>query len=211
MFAEISKSVVVENVAFRVLDFHTQSESSAKDMIGDLPAGYSQFVQVLFMDITQIHPRDWDILFIHELGHHLDKKMETYVREFNSLSVRERVKEITERYDKKLEVKKDDIQFLDEWLMNGMNIRLLSEWRVWSFTLDYISADQAIQYGPRTFWLKGLAGKDQVTRKIELFQFLDRNFINPTDQNFSHPLIKNRILFLREKVRTDMAKGIFPS
>ena len=207
-FSRISKKFKIENIAFQVFDTHVQNQKLAEGILGTRPAGFNMTTQALFMNLAQIESADWDVFFIHELGQYLDP-VEDHVKFFNDLKTIAKIVALTKQYDQNNTLLVEDLKLVDEWLVHGLNIALLAEWRVWNFTLDYLSVQPDYVFGPKTSWLKTFLQKTGSERKTAMFSFLDINFENPKDQFFSHPLIQKRIIFLRQWLREKMAKGDF--
>lgn len=208
-FAQISKNFNVGQIVFQVFNSHVNSQKLAESILGQRPAGYNMQTRALFMNMAQITVDDWDILFIHEMGHYLDP-IDSNISFFNDANNLEKISVSIKNFNQNKSLTQNELQFIDVWLTHGLNIRLLAEWRVWNFTVDYLSLRKDIPMGPKTIWLQPYLTKDVTQRKIELFNFLDRNFVNPIDQIFSNPLIQKRINLIRQSLREQIANGRFP-
>lgn len=203
-FERASKVRPIENLALRIFDGHSNHQDSATRAIGDRPAGYHITTQSLFMDIAKVSKEDWDAIFIHEIGHFVDPVM-SHVRFFNNEKMIEKIGAIVQKENRGELVEESEIQILDQWLYHGVNIRLLAEWRVWSFTVNYLRGgnNADITLGPETVWLKPYLRStvSEMDWKRDLFLELDKNFHNPSEGVFSSPLLQQRMGLLREKLR----------
>jgi hypothetical protein len=208
-FAEINKQRSVAEMTFQIFNACDPSEQEAQDVLGARPGGFNIPTQALFMNISSISVNDWDVIFIHEMGHFLDP-IHDHVTAFNDKDTLASIAKIVAAKTEPTALQKAAI---DSWLWHGLNIGLLAEWRVWSFTADYVSNRSDYTLGPHTQWLAPFLKQDAKSRRQNIFKFLDLKFTNSSDQipMINDPLIQSRLELLRAQVREQIARGQTPS
>lgn len=202
MYFELNQKIDFNQIVFQVFAFCEACQLQSKKLLGEKPAGYNLTTQSLFMNIQSLSPEDWDVIFIHELGHHFDQTRKDSKQYFNIDQVKVII-ELQKKYDRGESIDDSEIKQIDDWIMSGLNIGLLAEWRVWSFTLKYLDGFKAdYHFGKQTQWLKYYRKLSPSDRDIELFKMLDYRFKNSNDLLLSHELIQKRLDLIRLQIRT---------
>jgi len=204
-FDVLSQKYRIENMAFRVLDGAGLDHKEAKAVLSDLPAGFNIETRTLFFNISNVSRSEWNVIFIHEMGHFIDP-IEDHIEAFNNPKTVHQIDLISANNTiESLSV--DDGRIIDEWLMHGLNIGLLAEWRVWNFTVDYLSNATNYTFGPRSKWLQPLLKMNILDRKMKIFAILDNNIPDPTTERFSDGVIPKRLKQIRIKLRNKILSG----
>jgi len=206
MYFELNQKINFNQIVFQAFAFCEACQLQSKKILGEKPAGYNLTTQALFMNIQTLSPEDWDVIFIHELGHHFDQTRKDSKQYFNIDQVKI-ILDLQKKYDRGERLDDSEIKQIDNWIMSGLNIGLLAEWRVWSFTLQYLDPVLNYQFGEKTKWLQNYKNLPSDIRYVELFKTLDRNFTNPATGLASHPLVLKRVQILRAQFRDMIFSG----
>lgn len=188
---------------FQVIAFngHKSSHPAYQQKTENRPAGYSPSTNAIFGDFANLDPRDWDPIFIHELGHRLDP-IGAHLKIVNNL---DHTTEIIKFLKSSSALSINLIEKIDQIIWSGLNIGFLAEWRVWCFVADYLSpAENMLNLGPETIWLKAfITEKDKSIRDQKMFEYLDPNFGNDSDtvQWINDPRVQERFIIFRECLR----------
>ena len=199
VFDRLSKRQKISELAFSVLNRCEACLRSYDKLDQQRSAHFNHSTQAILADVARLSAADWKIIFIHEVGHYFfpDKQWSDLFLDGK------RMIEIEKIVKDKVSVEKlsdQDRKMIDEWLMNGIRTKLIAEWRVWSFTLDYIIDHKDIELGIQTAWLRRYHQLPRAEKDIELFKALENNFEQPTEGLEAHPIILDRLVRLRKKL-----------
>ncbi len=191
-----------DNIIFRVFDPVFESNDSALNSLENKPAGFNDAGKALFASAQRIQSENWDITFLHELGHYIDH-VDDDIQKFNDLDTMQAIATIlqTKAVDTTTDVEK---QLIDSWLKSGLNIGFLAEWRVWCFTVEYLSALPQPFTGAKYAWIKPLLNLTPQQIKVGVFDYLDPRFSDPRDGIFSNPIMGERLKQIRNDLRLNI-------
>jgi len=204
MYLELNQKIDFNQIVFQTFAYCEACQMNSKKILGEKSAGYNLTTQALFMNIQTLSPEDWDVIFIHELGHHFDQTRKDSKNYFNLENIK-MILNLQKKFDNGESLSTAELQQVDQWIMSGLNVGLLAEWRVWAFTLKYLDGVSGqYNFGQQTQWLKKYRDMNTDQRDVELFRMLDSRFKNSNDQLLSHQLVQQRLNLIRTQIRNDI-------
>jgi len=207
-YTDLSQKYRIESMAFRVLDGAGIDHKEAKAVLSNLPAGFNIETRTLFFNISNVLRSEWNVIFIHEMGHFIDP-IEDHIEAFNNPKTLHQIDLLGAAHRTLENISEEERRLIDEWLMHGLHIGLLAEWRVWSFTAEYLSEAKQVSFGKRTKWLKPLLKLNAQERKIKIFEILDRNIPDPATERFAIGVVSERLKQLRAQLLQQILGGDF--
>lgn len=169
----------------------------------ELVAGFHRGGKNIYIDISKVNAKDWTVIFIHELAHLADAKLnsasevyakEKWVAEFFGWSKK------TESID---DLPTDVQNRLVQWIQSGLDRGLLFEYRAWHEAILIYNEMREYNEIPESPFIEYGKSKLDPNKSFQagLFEFLDRNSNDPKEQIFNVPLIQNALKHVRSKLR----------
>jgi hypothetical protein len=202
VYLTLSEKFDFDKMIFRVFDPAFDQDSAIQSSLHELPAGFNDAGRAIFTDAQRIQSEDWDITFIHELGHFIDPITSDIVQ-FTDQDIAKTIANILKT--KTTETLSDeDRSIINSRLQHGLNIGFLAEWRVWCFTVDYVGSSNKVVIGPKFSWMKPLLKMKRDQMKAEVFRYLDPRFSDPQVGIYSNQIISGQL----KKIRADLRANI---
>ncbi|MCM2322171.1 MAG: hypothetical protein NDJ90_02810 [Oligoflexia bacterium] len=173
--------------------------------LGPRKAGFHRGRHSLFMDFEAIAPDEWLFIFVHELAHKFDARLQAATVAYGDPAVFE---DVFRHVAKKgaTPLSKKDRERLRAQLRAGLDRGLLAECRAW--TLSFSLYETGIQEGlwARIDWVDALLQTRPASMSFErfTFEFLDPRFSDPEPSGFyGLPLVRLELASLREVLRQE--------
>ena len=178
---------------------------------GSGSGGFHRGRRSIFMDFTKIDPKDWLLIFSHEIIHSVDSVLKTAVDIFGSLAVSKKVNQMSRDFSDPQALSKDDRAALDTWLVAAYDRGFFAEVRAWAVTIALYQEGRKDGTFVSLPWMEDILKKKKQGESIQDFttRFLDPNFYDPKDGQFAAPLVQKEIKVLREQIRNGQRKIVF--
>jgi hypothetical protein len=158
-------------------------------------AGYHRADQTIFMDIEAIGVNEWLVILIHELSHYLDPQVFQSLKAFSDPLLVKSIVAASQRTNQLYELSSEERQNLDQWLMAGLNLGLLAEYRAWAVTA--LLYDEGLHEGlwQPIDWMVNF--RSAIGRASDpwsgVLGYLDQHGLNPGHSLFSWALVQNAL------------------
>ncbi len=168
-------------------------------------AGFHRTHRSIFIDIQQMNANEWLMTFVHEVAHSLDSELIGALDIYNNEKYIIFLHQLGQKNIKLSELDMRQRQYLDNWLMAGLNRGFLAEYRAWLLT--YVIYNEGLK--DSTFknitWLDQLVATKPIAENINshILKQLSKSWSNPTAGVFSYPFVQSALLELRKKIETN--------
>jgi len=196
------KEVTVRSTGNNILPFrlvgHIRQDDSAQGL-----AGFHRGHQSIFMNFDQIPARDWLIIYTHELFHALDSKLIEGMQAYGDPQVNEKIHDLIASGKALKELSPDERGVVKNWLIGGLNRGYLAEARAWSLTLQFYTTLKKEKLQVVIPWLEDILKERRAGESdfMLMLRYLDKRFIDPTENIFAKPLIQESLAKVRERIR----------
>ncbi len=172
--------------------------------LGPRKAGFHRGRQSLFMDFQAIAPEEWFFIFVHELTHRLDPKLNSAIQAYGDTAAFRFGFELQTRMDRGETVSSHALEPLRSLLFVGLDRGLLAEYRSWTFCLSVYEAGKKASLWKEIGWVNQILAQREKTESLDrfTFRFLDPRFMDPIPEGFfALPIVRSEIASLRQELR----------
>ncbi|MCM2277100.1 MAG: hypothetical protein NDJ89_03405 [Oligoflexia bacterium] len=179
-------------------------EAEQPIQLGPRKAGFHRGRHSLFMDFEAIAPEEWLFIFVHELAHKFDPRLQSATVAYGDPAVFE---DVFRHVAKKgaAPLSKVDQDRLRTHLRAGLDRGLLAEVRAWTLSFSLYEAGVHEGLWGRIDWVDALLQTRPVSMSFErfTFEFLDPRFGDPEPTGFyGLPVVRQELAALREELRS---------
>jgi hypothetical protein len=167
------------------------------DFFGQAPsefrAGAHRATGEIYIDISRVMADEWFVLLLHELSHYVDDRTFAAVERFSDRAALRRLQRLLRGATQLDALSRDDQQFINAWVLEGLHRGLLSEYRAWAATDVLYREGLSLKLWGRLTWLDELTGVSQSLRDRHariLSKLLDTH-VDPIHEGyFASPVVR---------------------
>lgn len=154
------------------------------------------------MDFEAVSPSEWFFILVHEISHKVDPILGSAVSFYSNPSRAQRVFAMAREHSDPADLSASDREFLQAYLIAGMDRGLLAEHRAWTASFAVYEAGLSAKLWKRIPWAEDILSRRQSGEELAafIFRILDPHFTDPEPTGvFSYLLVQTELRALRQE------------